>query len=288
MSAEVQGKAALSDDQRNKWDETGAAKREAEALSKRQEPFVQSPVKGIQDSFPAIVGVDLNERRRQAILSYLSGAAGKSVIGDRKVTLDNETVDWIIKEQDRLQLIETDLYFEKSCKDAGLFETPQGLEYCRKIRPEYFERREKLAKWVAETQLKLFNINMNGIRDKDDFNFMLMYQGLNAQQKHMLSLPVSMLHQLPIDRKAGVYQQGIFRKHLFPQGWSADDGPHSAFAGIGTKGFGNYRGWVTDGMGGNLYTLAAAPGGSFPLTGSWQSPAPGAFFNVPSNNVLPE
>jgi hypothetical protein len=231
---------------------------------------VQAPVKGIQDSFPAIVGVDLNERRRQAILSYLSSGAGQEIIGDRKVTLDNETVDWIIKEQDRLQLIETDMYFEQSCKKAGLFETPQGLEYCRKIRPEYFERREKLAKWIAETQLKLFNINMNGIRDKDDFNFMLMYQGLNAQQKKMLELPVSMLHTMSPDIKAGLYQQGIFRKHLFPQDWNTPGGNAAGFAGIGTKGFENYRGWVTSNSGGTLSSLRSAPGGNFPVTGSYR------------------
>src|SRR5690242_9204379 len=97
--------SALKGKDTNKWDVTGAAKKMAEAQMDRTEPFIESPLKGADEAFPAIYGIDLKEKRRQGLLKSALQGDLRAELGDRKVMLDDKTIDWIIKEQDRIYMI---------------------------------------------------------------------------------------------------------------------------------------------------------------------------------------
>ncbi len=205
----------------NRWDVAGEAKRMAEKQMDKAEPFVQTYTKGAPESFPTIYGVDLKEKRRQELLTKLSspGTAAdpslKDVLGNRQVMLDDKTVDWLIKEQDRIYMLERDLIFEANGKKQGLFDNPAGLEYLHKINPGYFKRRRKMAKWLVKTQLKLFDIAMDGVQNEQDFDFMLMIQSLSPDQRKLIDQPAHLLSS--IEQKAGgVYQEGAFRRLMLP------------------------------------------------------------------------
>jgi hypothetical protein len=212
----IAGPSALTGRDTNKWDVTGQAKQMAEAAMDRAEPFIQAPMKGHDESFPTIYGVDLKEKRRQKILKDISSGGGQHELGKRQVMLDDKTVDWIIREQDRVYLIERDLIFENSAKNQGLFNNPAGLEYLHKINPGYFSRRRKMAKWLVKTQLKLFDIAMDGVANESDFDFMLMIQSLPRESLRLLELPVHKLTELRPDNNAGLYQKGALRKARLP------------------------------------------------------------------------
>jgi hypothetical protein len=172
---------------------TGEAKKMAEAQMDRSEPFLEAPLKGDVESFPAIYGVDLKEKRRQGLLKDVAGGALQEQLGDRQVMLDDKTIDWIIKEQDRIYMIERDMIFEASARKQGLFDNPAGLEYLHKINPGYFSRRRKMAKWLVKTQLKLFDIAMDGVANESDFDFMLMIQSLPQEQLALIDTPAHKL-----------------------------------------------------------------------------------------------
>lgn len=234
------------------FDVTGEGNAEARAMENQQEPLVNKPTNfasraangrfatdragDAPDTFPTIYGVDFDERRRQAMLrdittKQLSGQASGlgDVLGDRQVMLTDRDLQWVMNEQDRLGLIEKDRYFEKSAIESGMFSTPHGLQYLRGIKPDYFERREKLAKWVANAQLKLFDIRFNGVKDQQDFNFMYMLQGLDESQKKILTKPVWLLNTLTDVDASPNYQPGVFARSRLP-----DKDQVMSFAGMGS------------------------------------------------------
>lgn len=191
--------------------------------------------------FPAIYGVDLQARRREKILADITrgqlgaGGGGKTplaeMLGDRQVMLDDKTTSWLLQEEDRIALMAKDKYFEDSAIASGLFGTPHGLEYLHKIRPQYFKDRRKLAKWVANSQLKLFDLRFNGVHTPQDFDFMYMIQSLTADQKKVLAKPVWLLNQLDAKTDpADWFQPGIFARSRAPL-----DGATASFAGMGSK-----------------------------------------------------
>lgn len=194
-----------------------------------------------RQTFPAIYGVDLQARRREKILSEITknqlGAGGQKtelgkMLGDRQVMLDDKTTSWLLQEEDRIALMAKDKYFEESAINSGLFSTPHGLEYLHKIRPQYFKDRRKLAKWVSNAQLKLFDLRFNGVHTPQDFDFMYMIQSLSEDQKKVLTKPVWLLNQL--DAKTDPsdwFQPGIFARSRAP-----NDGSNASFAGMGSWG----------------------------------------------------
>jgi hypothetical protein len=212
--------SALKGKDTNKWNVVGQAKQMAEAQMDRTEPFIEAPLRGDIESFPAIYGVDLKEKRRQALLKEMTGPATatnlRGRLGDRQVMLDDKTVDWIIGEQDRIYMIERDMIFEASAKKQGLFDNPAGLEYLHKINPGYFSRRRKMAKWLVKTQLKLFDIAMDGVQNESDFDFMLMIQSLPSEQLALIDTAAHKLSSTPPTSREGLYQSGAFRKIRLP------------------------------------------------------------------------
>lgn len=209
--------SALKGKDTNKWDVTGQAKQMAEAQMDRTEPFLEAPLRGDPESFPAIYGVDMKEKRRQSLLksATIQGGELKAALGDRQVMLDDKTIDWIIKEQDRIYMIERDMLFEASAKKQGLFDNPAGLEYLHKINPGYFSRRRKMAKWLVKTQLKLFDVAMDGVQNEADFDFMLMIQSLPEQQIKLIDTPAHKLSSVEVTGE-GLYQRGAWRKIRLP------------------------------------------------------------------------
>jgi hypothetical protein len=224
---------------------------EARAKEKMEEPLVQKPTNFRADhadeperqTFPAIYGVDLQARRREKILASISqgtfsaGADGQKrgelgkMLGDRQVMLDDKTTSWLMQEEDRLALMAKDKYFEDSAISSGLFSTPHGLEYLHKIRPQYFKDRRKLAKWVANAQLKLFDLRFNGVHTPQDFDFMYMIQSLSEDQKKILKKPVWLLNTAAADVDPGTwYQPGLFARSRAPE-----DGANASFAGMGSR-----------------------------------------------------
>lgn len=241
------------------FDVTGEGRQEERAKEKMEEPLVNKPTNfgvgkpgydttgqrtGETVTYPAVYGVDMAERKRQAILRDITykgqtapgGLPTRELIGDRQVMLDQQTVDWLMREQDRMSLIAKDQYFEQSAIKSGLFSTPHGLDYLHKIKPDYFKRRRKLAKWVANAQLKLFDIRMNGIQNQQDFEFLYMLQSLDASQKKVLTKPVWLLNQLgsgdgegnAVDNSPS-WQQGIFTRSRAPKPTQV-----ASFAGMGS------------------------------------------------------
>lgn len=205
--------SALRGGDTNKWDVSGEATQRAEAQMDKSEPFLQAPFKGQETAWPTIYGIDLKEKRRQNILE--DAAANK--YGNRTVVFDDKTVDWIIREQDRIYFIERDMIFEASAKTQKLFDNPAGLEYLHKINPGYFQRRRKMAKWLVKTQLKLFDIFMNGVQNEADFDFMLMIQALPAPQMRLLNTAAHRLMELNTNNEEGLYQKGAVRKAVLPE-----------------------------------------------------------------------
>jgi hypothetical protein len=241
------------------FDVTGEGRQEERAKEKMEEPLVnratnfqakqggQRNEAGESVTYPAVYGVDMSERKRQAILRDItykgqtsgSGLPTRDLIGDRQVMLDQQTVDWLMREQDRMALISKDKYFEESAIKSGLFETPHGLKYLQGIKPDYFKRRRKLAKWVANAQLKLFDIRMNGIQSQQDFEFMYMLQSLDADQKHILTKPVWLLNQIGPHTQGvsgGVYNGPDWQSGIFTRSRAPNDGQVAAFAGMASKG----------------------------------------------------
>jgi hypothetical protein len=222
---------------------------EARAKEKMEEPLVQKPTnfraadadEPERQTFPAIYGVDLQARRREKILASITkgqlganggekGELGK-MLGDRQVMLDDRTTSWLMQEEDRLALMAKDKYFEDSAIQSGLFSTPHGLEYLHKIRPQYFKDRRKLAKWVANAQLKLFDLRFNGVHTPQDFDFMYMIQSLSEDQKKILKKPVWLLNTAAADVDPGTwYKPGVFAQSRAP-----DDGSNASFAGMGSR-----------------------------------------------------
>lgn len=199
-----------------------------------------------RQTFPAIYGVDLQARRREKILSEFTknqlgnggqgGDAGKKgelaqMLGDRQVMLDDKTTAWLLQEEDRMALIAKDKYFEESAIASGLFSTPHGLEYLHKIRPQYFKDRRKLAKWVSNAQLKLFDLRFNGVHTPQDFDFMYMIQSLGPDQKEILKHPVWLLNQYT----AEVGADSWFKKGLFARSRAPDAQVNASFAGMGSR-----------------------------------------------------
>jgi hypothetical protein len=193
------------------FDVSGDAVKETERLAKRQDPFQVGYSKLDPRSFPAVYGADLGERRRQKVLNDLQTAFPL-----RQQMLDDKTVDWLIKEQDRLSLIQQDLIFEKTAIRQGYFRTPQGLDYLHKIRPGYFDRRGKMAKWIMRTQERLYNIKMNGVRDEEDYQFTVLISGLTPDQQRLINRPIHELNRLPQDTYGLSYIPGIFRRAALP------------------------------------------------------------------------
>lgn len=221
---------------------------EARAKEKMEEPLVQTPTnfrkpdadEPERQTFPAIYGVDLNARRREKILASITkgqlgsgedrGELGK-MLGDRQVMLDDKTTSWLMQEEDRLALMAKDKYFEDSAIESGLFSTPHGLEYLHKIRPQYFKDRRKLAKWVANAQLKLFDLRFNGVHTPQDFDFMYMIQSLTEDQKRILKKPVWLLNTAAADVDPKTwYKPGVFAQTRTPL-----DGANASFAGMGSR-----------------------------------------------------
>jgi hypothetical protein len=226
--------SALTGKDTNKWNVTGEAKRMAEAQMDRTEPFLETPLKGDVQSFPAIYGVDLKEKRRQGLLKDIGSGALQEQIGNRQVMLDDKTIDWIIREQDRIYMIERDMIFEASAKQQGLFDNPAGLEYLHKINPGYFSRRRKMAKWLVKTQLKLFDIAMDGVANESDFDFMLMIQSLPEEQLKLIDTPAHKLSSTVYSNE-GLYQKGAFRRIRLPttdKGTPGADNRQVPFAGF--------------------------------------------------------
>jgi hypothetical protein len=243
------------------FDVTGEGRQEQRAQEKAEEPLVNKPTNfsagrmdrqanGETVTYPAVYGVDMGERKRQAILRDITlggqtapgGLDTRQLIGDRQVMLDQQTVDWLMREQDRMSLIAKDEYFERSAIASGLFSTPHGLDYLHKIKPDYFKRRRKLAKWVANAQLKLFDIRMNGIQNQADFEFLYMLQSLDANQKRVLTKPVWLLNQLgTVAGENGAvstgpdWQAGIFTRTLMPKR-TGPNAQYASFAGMGSIG----------------------------------------------------
>jgi len=232
------------------FDVTGEASAEVRHREKEQAPLVQPKVNfGLKNpvdtttTWPAVYGVDLEARRREKLLRDITTgtlhAGGEQtnvgqLLGERQVMLDDKTTSWLLKEQDRLALINKDKYFEDSAHHAHLFETPHGLEYLHKIKPDYFERRMKLAKWVANAQLKLYDLAMNGIHTPADFDFAYMLQSLTPDQKAILKQPIWMLNQANTGVGTRInYSSGIFAKVLVPK-----RGSTANFAGVGGPGSG--------------------------------------------------
>ncbi|QKE44424.1 hypothetical protein [Yaravirus sp. 'brasiliensis'] len=238
------------------FDVTGEGREQERADEKAREPLMNKPTNfsvgkggdrvqnGESVTYPAVYGVDMAERKRQAILRDITykgqtsstGLPTRDLIGDRQVMLDQQTVDWLMREQDRMALINKDQYFEQSAIKSGLFSTPHGLDYLHKIKPDYFKRRRKLAKWVANAQLKLFDIRMNGIQNETDFNFLYMLQSLDESQKKILTKPVWLLNQLGSGAGEGQdvsnkpdWQSGIFTRPRVP-----NSNQVSSFAGMGS------------------------------------------------------
>lgn len=238
------------------FDVTGEGRQEERAKEKAEEPLVNKPTNfsagrggnrvenGETVTYPAVYGVDMGERKRQALLRDITlggqtsagGLPTRELIGDRQVMLDQQTVDWLMREQDRMSLIAKDQYFERSAIESGLFSTPHGLDYLHKIKPDYFKRRRKLAKWVANAQLKLFDIRMNGIQNQADFEFLYMLQSLDASQKKVLTKPVWLLNQLGSGTgetgdvsNAPDWQAGIFTRSRMPR-----ESQVASFAGMGS------------------------------------------------------
>jgi hypothetical protein len=225
---------------------------EAREMEKMQEPLVQEAITfrpkdadnakygGSNPAYPAIYGVDLKERERQKVLAevsrgQLSGGARSDLgqmIGDRQVMFTERDAKWLIQEQERMQLINKDAYFEESAIKSGLFSTPHGLEYLHKIRPSYFRDREKLVEWVSAAQLKLFNLRFNGVQSEQDFDFMYMLQGLSEKQKSILQKPVWLLNEFEAeDDITKAFQPGLFARPRAPE-----LGVTASFAGMGSKG----------------------------------------------------
>jgi hypothetical protein len=231
-----------------KWDVSGEAKQVSDKQFHMAEPLQQVPYNGgTEDAtapnrdarYPAIYGVDLEERRRQKLLSDIAGGQNaqlKAQLGNRQVMLDEGTTRWLIEEQDRIALIQQDEYFEKSA--AHLFANPNDLKYLKEIKPDYWERRVKLAKWVSEAQLKIFDIMMNGVQSQEDFQFAYMLQSLDEKQKALLKEPVWNLTRIGNAGRTGKYQPGLFRKPAQPN--PADRAPWSGigggYAGLGMGG----------------------------------------------------
>lgn len=258
------------------FDVTGEGKGEQRAKERAEEPLTQRATNfqtaannpNVNQAgeraitFPAVYGVDMQERKRQAILRDITlnqqGRGGanegnslptRDLIGDRQVMLDDRTVSWLMDEQDRMGLIAKDQYFEESAVKSGLFSTPHGLKYLQGIRPDYFKRRRKLAKWVANAQLKLFDMRMNGIQNQQDFDFMYMLQSLTEEQKKILTKPVWLLNSLrDVDDKPS-WQPGLFTRPSQPKAQVA------AFAGMGSI---NSRGITQETQGGPADSWAGA------------------------------
>lgn len=250
-----------------KWDVSGDAKAVSDKQYGLSEPLKQSPLNGQPGDaglatgdqnprYPAIYGVDLTERRRQKLLSDISTGNGplKAQLGNRQVMLDEGTTSWLLSEQSRAELITQDLYFEKSA--AELFKNPAGLKYLQQIKPDYFERRRKLAKWVANAQLKIFDMMMNGVQSPEDFQFMYMLQSLSAEQKKLLNVPVWNLTNVGAVNDQTVYQKGLFRKPSAPDTrtnsmpWAGVGG---AAAGTGVMAPGGLAGPTVMGDGGGFF-----------------------------------
>jgi hypothetical protein len=154
------------------------------------------------------------------------------MIGDRQVMFTERDAKWLVQEQERMQLINKDAYFEESAIKSGLFSTPHGLEYLHKIRPSYFRDREKLVEWVSAAQLKLFNLRFNGVQSEQDFDFMYMLQGLSEKQKSILQKPVWLLNEF--DAQSDItkaFQPGLFARPRAPK-----PDVTASFAGMGSKG----------------------------------------------------
>lgn len=219
-------------------------KAEANERQAQAEPLVQGATNFDRDptrtTFPAIYGVDLKTRAKENLKSQIAkgsaGGAGAGALGDmlgqRQVMLDNETTDWLLQEVNRVELMKFDQYFEKCAREAGYFGTPQGLEYLKKIRPEYFKKRRKLAKWIANAQLKIFDLEMNGIQSDKDLQFSYMLQSLDNAQVQILKSPVHLLYQAnTYDSTDTVtaYRPGIFARPQVP-----GDADRAPWAGLGT------------------------------------------------------
>jgi hypothetical protein len=114
-------------------------------------------------------------------------------------------------------MIERDMIFEASAKQQGLFNNPAGLDYLHKINPGYFSRRRKMAKWLVKTQLKLFDIAMDGVANESDFDFMLMIQSLPETQLNLIDTPAHKLSSMPDTGDDGLYQEGALRKLALPR-----------------------------------------------------------------------
>jgi hypothetical protein len=239
------------------FDVTGEGRQEERAKERAEEPLVNRATNfqaradggrngdGEAVTYPAVYGVDMAERKRQAILRDLtykgqtSSTAAldtRKLVGDRQVMLDQQTVDWLMREQDRMALITKDKYFEESAIKSGLFNTPHGLKYLQGIKPDYFKRRRKLAKWVANAQLKLFDMRMNGIQNQQDFEFMYMLQSLDKDQKQILTKPVWLLNQIGPkgDDGMGVDVEASWQSGIFTRSRAPDDKQIAAFAGMGS------------------------------------------------------
>lgn len=241
IAADGEGKSVGGKWQSTEWDVSGEARATSNKQKDMSEPlmtraeFLQSYNLGNagadNDAFPAVYGVNLDERRRQRLLSQITKGNDeglKKLLGERQVMLDDKTTSWLLSEQDRLELINIDRVFEESARAQGLFANPVTLQHLQKIRPDYFKRRRQLAKWVANAQLKMFDIQMNGIQSPEDFEFDYMLKSLDKDQKLLLQKPVWMLNEVAKGVK-DEYQPGVFRQNRRPA-----ENKNVAFAGIGS------------------------------------------------------
>jgi len=192
------------------WDVTSEARGQVSQHEKAMEPWVQTPInlEG-QTTFPAIYGADLQERKRQMLISKLKTATGRDVM------LDDRTIDYWLGEEARLFLVDRDMKFAEECRAKKYFETPMGLEYAHKINPGYFQRQVQLMKTVAPMQLKLAMVRMNGIQTEEDWKFVNWYNSLTPQQRGFLDRPVHLLNQTPYTENAK-YQKGLLGKLFQP------------------------------------------------------------------------
>ncbi len=94
--------------------------------------------------------------------------------------MDREPVSFDINTAD----MDKDIQFQRWARHEGLFETPSGLERLHKISPGYFQRRIQFEKWRINIQWRLSEIEMSGVQNEEDLEFVSALNNLQAQGRN--------------------------------------------------------------------------------------------------------